>query len=106
MRGNMEVLTRGKKVKALWLFNHLPLNTAFHYPKIVQVKGCRVYLSGMRYINDEGNLEFLIVASFERHPNTLDFYKQRWQIETMFKAFKTAGFNIENTHLTDYYRLD
>ena len=24
----------------------------------------------------------------------------------MFKAFKTAGFNMEDTHLTDYKRLD
>ena len=24
----------------------------------------------------------------------------------MFKAFKTTGFNLEDTHLTDYERLD
>ena len=24
----------------------------------------------------------------------------------MFRAFKTAGFNMEDTHLTDYKRLD
>ena len=33
-------------------------------------------------------------------------YRKRWQIETMFKAFKTGGFNLENTHLTDYQRLN
>ncbi len=34
------------------------------------------------------------------------FNKQRWQIETMFKAFKTQGFNIEDTHLSDIGRID
>ena len=106
MRANMEVDIRGKKVKAFWLFNHLPLNTACDYHKIVCVTGCQVYLSGLRFINDEGNIEYLIVASYDRHPQVLEFYKERWQIETMFKAFKTAGFNLENTHLTDYERLD
>lgn len=33
-------------------------------------------------------------------------YKERWQIETAFKALKTSGFNIENTHLTELERIE
>lgn len=33
------------------------------------------------------------------------FYKDRWQIETMFKAMKSSGFNFEKTHLTDLQRI-
>lgn len=107
MRENMKVYLPHKgDVKAFWLFHNLPLNTAYHYPKIVQIKGNWVYLAGMKYVNQKGNTEYLIVASYDRPCQALEFYKQRWQIETMFKAFKTAGFNLESTHLTDYDRLD
>jgi len=37
---------------------------------------------------------------------SLFYCKKRWQIETLFKAFKTVGFNIENTHVTDQKRLE
>jgi len=29
----------------------------------------------------------------------------RWQIETMFRAFKSSGFNMEDTHLIDIKRI-
>jgi len=29
-----------------------------------------------------------------------------WQAETLFKVFKSRGFNIENTHVTDQKRLE
>ena len=107
LRANMQVdLPHKGTVKAFWLFNALPLNTAYFHPKIVQIKGCWVYLSGLKFVNDKGKIEFLIIASYEKTDKTLEFYKQRWQIETMFKAFKTTGFNLEDTHLTDYKRLD
>ncbi|WP_227625979.1 transposase [Geofilum rubicundum] len=32
-------------------------------------------------------------------------YKERWQIETMCRAMKSIGFNMEDTHLTDLNRL-
>jgi hypothetical protein len=107
MRDNMRVNIPHKgEVKAFWLFNNLPLNTALQFPKIVQVKGNWVYLSGMKYLNQKGNIEFLIVASYDKPQQALEFYKLRWQIETMFRAFKTAGFHLEDTHLKEYERLD
>ena len=32
-------------------------------------------------------------------------YKQRWSIERTFKALKTSGFNIEDTHMSDHKKL-
>ena len=32
-------------------------------------------------------------------------YKRRWDIETMFKAFKSNGFNLEDTHVCDPDRI-
>ena len=107
MRANMQVFVPHKGlVKAFWLFNALPLRTFYQHPKIVQIKGCWVYISGLKFTNQKGQLEFLIIASYKKELDVLECYKQRWQIETMFKAFKTAGFNLESTHLTDYERLD
>ena len=107
LRENMQVYIPGRGiVKAYWLFNNLPHDTALHYPKIVRVKGCWMYLSGSKIVNEQGQIEFLIVASYRYTNDALAYYKERWQIETMFKAFKTNGFNLESTHLKDYERID
>jgi len=38
--------------------------------------------------------------------NALGFYKRRWEIETLFSAFKRRGFNLEETHMSDPKKLD
>ena len=38
--------------------------------------------------------------------NAQEIYKERWQIETAFRALKSSGFNIEDTHLTDIDRIE
>lgn len=107
MRENIKVsIPRKAEVKVCWLFHHLPLNTTYFYPKMVKVGENLVYLSAMRYLNEQGRVEYLIVASFHKTDQALEFYRQRWQIETMFRAFKTAGFNLQATHLSHYERLD
>lgn len=107
IRENMHVqIAKNKVVKAHWLFNRWAPEVKYQYPRLVQINRNWVYLTGMKYYNTQGRLEYLIVASWDKAHNALDIYKQRWQIETMFRAFKTAGFNLEDTHLTDYQRLD
>lgn len=107
IRSNMQVqIPRKGKVKAAWLFNRFALDTPYHYPKIVQIKGCWVYLSGLKFRNRKGRLEFLIIASYQFDPTALESYSLRWQIESMFKAFKSAGFQLEDSHLTDYERIN
>ena len=106
IRSNMWINVPGKgPKKAFWLFNSLPLNTAYHYFKIVNIDGQSVYLTGMKVLNREGKIDFVIIASFKPDPLALIKYKDRWQIETMFKAFKSGGFNFEDTHLTDEARI-
>lgn len=93
------------KVRAFWLFNSLPRNKALFHPKIVCIDGNWVYLSGMKVLNKENKIEFVIIATFSPDSNALVRYKDRWQIETMFKAFKSSGFNIEDTHLINLDRI-
>ena len=38
--------------------------------------------------------------------NALGLYKRRWEIETLFSAFKIRGFNLEETHMSNPKKLD
>jgi hypothetical protein len=106
IKENMRVnVPRAGMRKVLWLFNSLPLHGALHYRKIVQLGKQWVYLSGVKTIGRDGGIEFVIIATYSFDPLTLTKYKDRWQIETMFKALKTSGFNLEDTHLIDLNRI-
>lgn len=48
---------------------------------------------------DSDNDGLLILATPENASFTDKIYRLRWQIETAFRAMKTAGFNMEQTHL-------
>lgn len=50
--------------------------------------------------------ELLIVVHSANLTKACQFYKYRWQIETMFKAFKSSGFNLEDTKVANYDRLE
>lgn len=52
--------------------------------------------------------ELLIIATNEKvgdPDDTLKNYKQRWEVETLFRAYKKKGFNLEDTHITDPERI-
>jgi len=91
--------------KAFWLFKSLPLHSSKHIRQIVQLGKQWVYLSGIKTINRDGGIEFVIIATYRYDSQTLCAYKDRWQIETMFRALKTSGFNFEDTHLNDLERI-
>ena len=38
--------------------------------------------------------------------NALEVYARRWGIECLFKAFRTAGFNLSDSHVTDPERVE
>ena len=108
IRENFWVLNpkSSKKVKAFWIFNHLKVGEAEYLHHIFYLKGQACYLSGSRLKGHDGNPELQIIASFNKPENAVSAYRQRWQIETMFKAMKSAGFNIEDTHLSDIERIE
>ncbi len=100
----IDIPGKGRK-KAFWLFNDLPLHTPRNYHRIVSYRGRNLYLSGVKTVGKKQQMEFVIIATYSRDINALAEYKNRWQIETMFRAFKSSGFNIEQTHLNDITRI-
>jgi hypothetical protein len=97
----VEIHGNGHKIKASWLFNNLRVNECAFYNKIVRVNGELCYLSASRIVNKENIPELQIIVSFNKPNKAQVLYKERWQIESAFKALKTSGFNIEDTHLAD-----
>jgi len=49
--------------------------------------------------------ELLALASRTGPARTLEQYRKRWKIETLFAALKTRGFNLEATHITKPAKL-
>lgn len=93
-------------VKASWLFNGLKFNQYQYYPNIVCVNNQLCYLSASKIKNKQGEPELQIIVSFNKPEQAHCLYKERWQIESAFKALKSSGFNIEDTHLKDIDRID
>jgi len=96
----------GKRLKASWLFADLELNQTNFKHQIYYVNNQLCYLSASKIKNKEGKPELQIIISFNKPNVAQKIYKERWQIETAFKALKSSGFNIEKTHLVDIERIE
>ena len=94
-----------RKLQAHWLFAHLNLYQVSSYGCQVSIDGNKVYLQGVKILNKERKREYVIIASLKPDNEALLRYKDRWQIETMFKGLKSSGFNVEDTHLSDLDRI-
>lgn len=107
IRNNFKIFSyqEGKEIQASWLFNRLKLNEFYYHRKIIRLHGQDCYLSGSRSIDRNGKVEYLILVSFNKAEISMKTYKKRWQVETLFRALKSSGFNIEDTHVTDLDRL-
>jgi len=108
IRNNFKVFSYQKNeyIKARWLFDHLKVGELYHYPKLVKLHGQECYLSGSKAIGKDGKPELLLIVSFNKPEQGVAYYKQRWQIETLFRGMKSSGFNIKDTHVTDLERLE
>ena len=69
---------------------------------MVSINGQLSYISGAKLLKND----YLILISFHKVEKSEEIYKQRWQIETCFKAIKSTGFHIEDTHLQDRNRIE
>ena len=92
-------------VRAWHLFHGLKLGQERVFDKLFLLKGEYVYISGALLKNSDGVPELQILICYNRPEEAVATYKQRWQIETCFRAMKSSGFNIEDTRLRDIDRI-
>ena len=95
----------GKNPLAKNLFETLKVGQSATREKHVTVNGIKCYLTACRVKAKDGKTQLQIIVSSKKDKCLIETYKGRWQIETMFKALKTSGFNIEDTHLNQKDRL-
>jgi transposase len=88
------------------MFNDLKVGCCKFLHRIFYVNNQLCYLSGSKVKNKDGIPELQIIVCFNQPQHAQEIYKERWQIETAFRALKSSGFNIEDTHLTDIDRID
>ena len=97
----------GQLVTAGWLFRRGALGKEQMLVGRRECLGQQVFVSGMRFRNEKGKIEFLIVVSNgdRDKPACLADYGLRWCIENLFSGLKSRGFDLEATHLLDGERL-
>jgi len=95
---------RGGRIKIKKLFSHLSFG---QFRELHQkISGTFLRIFATRTSSGE-----LLILAISKDNNTFDaweafeLYRNRWSIETMFKAFKSLGFNFENTHQANLERL-
>lgn len=101
IRRNARVGSKGRTRPAWSYFDDLPLEVTRVLSKRCWVYGHRLFLAGLRLEDDE-----LILATNARPRRAFVIYAQRWQIETLFAALKTRGFNLEASHLRHDRRIE
>ena len=103
IRNNFKVFLPRKnhQIKASLLFSSLPIHHFKAYHKIVKINNEYCYISGCKLKNSE----YLIIMSYNKPQQAQLYYKNRWQIEMTFKAFKSSGFDLEKTHLKELKRI-
>lgn len=99
---NHKITTSNKKQRIDSLFYSLQVNEhAFHEKQITIYGYHRLSIVALKTKD-----EYLILATNIEQNLALVYYKKRWEIETLFSAFKIRGFNLEETHMSANHKID
>lgn len=111
IRNNTRIGSKGRTRSAKGRYDHLNPREVYVCPKHCRVFGLHLHVAVAK--SKEGELVVLIANA--EPDKALLRYSRRWQIERseaprrsrpLFSAFKTRGFNLEDTHLTTPSRLN
>lgn len=102
VRNNTLIGSKGRTCSARQRYDYLDTQEVYVSPKRCWVFGLRLCVAVTK--SKEG--ELVVLACNLDPDKALVRYAQRWQIETLFSALKSRGFNLEDTHMTTADRLD
>lgn len=102
VRNNTLIGSKGRTRSAKQHYDYLDTQQVYVCPKRCWVFGLRLCIAVTK--SKEGELVVLVCNADP--DKALLRYAQRWQVETLFSALKSRGFNLEDTHLTTAERLD
>ncbi len=91
----------GKDIDVSWLFYQLKAGEKLILDRAKSIFGSKVFLTGGKAPGGE----LMIVTSNIPADDAIEIYLLRWQIEVLFHALKSRGFNFENTHITDRNKI-
>lgn len=83
-------------------FQHLPLGEHKVLKQRYCIFGVELAVAGAHLTDGE----YIIVVSNRNPKVALSSYAKRWQIECLFKALKSSGFDFEATHLKHLERIN
>lgn len=103
LRMNIKAKEQGNDMSGLVyaLFKNLPVGETLTLHKKYKICGQYLSVTGMKLAGGD----YLILVTNANPKDSLSFYKQRWEIETFFKAIKKIGFDFEQTHLRHTNRI-
>ncbi|MCB0263179.1 MAG: IS4 family transposase [Calditrichaeota bacterium] len=99
IRANAKIRTARGERHIRQSFKHLAVKLSLPTPKTIYQQRLRV--AAIR-LNDE----YLIIVTNHSPEHAFYYYRECWQIETLFGAFKSRGFDFEVTHLTHSERIE
>ncbi|HIM94205.1 MAG TPA: IS4 family transposase [Campylobacterales bacterium] len=85
------------------LFSHTNKDEFYTFGEI-KLFGTDLYLGGIRATKSEEAL--ILVSDHKMDNSTISTYQKRWEIETLFGALKSKGFNFEESKLTEGYKIE
>lgn len=102
LKNNTLIGSKAKNKPAGKRYGYLTKGETYICPKRVWIYGLRLHLT----VTKSQAGELVVLACTDKPERALLRYAQRWNIECLFSALKTRGFNLEDTCLTTTDKLD
>lgn len=90
--------SRARQLRGLFSSLRVGESVVLHDVWLVR-KNNRVRIYAIRRIGRDGAESLIILACPVECDYTEQLYRRRWALETSFRGLKSAGFNLEDTHL-------
>lgn len=102
LKNNTCIGSKASNKSAAMRYSYLAKAQTYVCPKRVWIYGLRFHLA----VTKSAEGELVVLACTHKPERAFVRYAQRWNIECLFSALKTRGFNLEDTRLVNPNKLD